>query len=96
MVESTPETAQVEWQVASDSATAHVIDPSKPSWHNPDGSRRRNGPRSLCGRYPQRNADGTWWEWPVAETRADSGRGFGINFCDGCAGLISSRGEVAS
>lgn len=84
------ELAQVEWQVASGSSTAHVIDPAAPSWHNPDGSRRRSGPRSACGRYPQRNADGTWWALPVAETRRDTGRSYGIKFCDECAEHVTS------
>lgn len=50
-----------EWQIANGSRQAHVIDTDKPAWLNPDGSRRRSGPRSLCGRYPQRNAESPWF-----------------------------------
>lgn len=58
---------KLEWQVAEGSNTAHVLDLDKPQWRNPDGSRRRNGPRAVCGRYPQRNAEGYWFGFPAAE-----------------------------
>lgn len=74
-----------EWQIAEGSLTAHVIDTAKPAWKNPDGSRRRSGPRALCGRYPQRNAEFPWWTWSVTETDALTGvRHYHRRACPDC------------
>lgn len=50
----------VEWQVASGSTMAHLVDTGQvhPS---------RSGPRALCGRYPQRNLEYPWWALSVDE-----------------------------
>lgn len=80
--------ATLEWQVASGSPTAHVVDTSKPAWRNPDGSRRRNGPRSECGRYPQRNAEDPWFSLPVAEPGVyDAMQRYMVQLCSDCQTL---------
>jgi hypothetical protein len=84
---SSSETTHVEWQAAEGSWTLHAIDTTRPAWHNPDGSRRQSGPRSLCGRYPQRNAETPWWALPVAE--APERPGFNLTFCADCAEVVT-------
>jgi hypothetical protein len=79
----------LEWQVAQGSRTLHVIDTDAPAWRNPDGTRRRSGPRSLCGRYPQRNAEYPWWSWPVADWSAIRGRPYELRRCQDCADALS-------
>lgn len=51
--------AGLEWQAAEGSLTLHVIDTTLPS-------PRRSGPKSLCGRRPQRH-NLPWFSLPVTE-----------------------------
>lgn len=82
----------LEWQVASGSPTAHLVDTDKPSWKNPDGSRRRTGPRAECGRYPQRNAEQPWFSLSLAESGVyDAMKNYMIQCCADCWDLVSER-----
>lgn len=82
----------LEWQVAEGSATAHVLDAEQDGWKHPDGRRKMSGPRSICGRYPQRNAEQPWFALSVNEPGVlDALRHYHVRLCGDCEEALHER-----
>lgn len=86
-------TAVLEWQAAEGSRTMHVLDASLDGWHAASGRRRRSGPRVLCGRYPQRNAEHPWLAWPADDNAGAASLAlfWRLTRCPDCLDRLSSR-----
>jgi hypothetical protein len=74
-----------EWQIAEGSMKAHVIDST-------EGSKSRSGPRSVCGRYPQRNREHPWFTLLITDPGAvGSIRHYGRMPCAECLAWVERR-----
>jgi hypothetical protein len=98
MGEQAGEIGAIEWQVAEGSQTAHLIDTSKPGWRTANGERRLNGPRSACGKYPQRNAERPWFGFPVSQSEQYRAavRHYRIRLCGDCLRASTPPGQSAA
>ena len=88
-----------EWQIASGSFTAHVINPDQNWGEAPSRGKpgyRASGPRALCGRYPQRNNDYAF-ALSVGTPERDLRSAFGPPYrrCEGCQDALDQEGRDA-
>lgn len=72
----------LEWQVAAGSHTAHIIDTDKPE-------PKRSGPRALCKRHPQRNAEYPWFTVGVESPGAEGAFvSYNLRPCEDCKDVL--------